>query len=298
MLAEPFVPVAHIDNIILPSLNSSSGPLATTLQAMDTRPNFASRRLAAEDLPTFALPLTEDLRKNVSCLPPYESKAASTGHSTPSVENKDDPLCHLASDSETGSSSASGPGASVNPSVNGFWPIPESTDHSGSSRRSAEGILPHQPGSFWLTPNQPSSGFTSAPPFLTSFGQSQQPYMGSPLYSPSISFSYRDSKYPTAGEGRPPPPYDINLPALPDSMSSSDPSRQESLQVNVHPSLGQASSNHRPFRCDQCQQSFNRNHDLKRHKRTHLAIKPFPCGHCDKFFMRKDALKVRCHGKC
>ncbi|KZF20930.1 hypothetical protein L228DRAFT_249767 [Xylona heveae TC161] len=51
-------------------------------------------------------------------------------------------------------------------------------------------------------------------------------------------------------------------------------------------------SNDRPFRCDQCPQSFNRNHDLKRHKRIHLAVKPFPCGHCEKSFSRKDALKV------
>ncbi len=54
-----------------------------------------------------------------------------------------------------------------------------------------------------------------------------------------------------------------------------------------------APQNDRPFRCDQCPQSFNRNHDLKRHKRIHLAVKPFPCGHCDKSFSRKDALKVR-----
>ncbi|QDS70562.1 hypothetical protein FKW77_010466 [Venturia effusa] len=49
--------------------------------------------------------------------------------------------------------------------------------------------------------------------------------------------------------------------------------------------------NDRPFKCDQCPQSFNRNHDLKRHKRIHLAVKPFPCTHCDKSFSRKDALK-------
>lgn len=47
----------------------------------------------------------------------------------------------------------------------------------------------------------------------------------------------------------------------------------------------------RPFKCDQCPQSFNRNHDLKRHKRIHLAVKPFPCGYCEKSFSRKDALK-------
>ncbi|RUP45813.1 hypothetical protein BC936DRAFT_147701 [Jimgerdemannia flammicorona] len=47
----------------------------------------------------------------------------------------------------------------------------------------------------------------------------------------------------------------------------------------------------RPFACDKCPQSFNRNHDLKRHKRIHLAVKPFPCPCCDKQFSRKDALK-------
>ncbi|CAG8521180.1 6610_t:CDS:2 [Gigaspora margarita] len=47
----------------------------------------------------------------------------------------------------------------------------------------------------------------------------------------------------------------------------------------------------RPFKCDQCPQSFNRNHDLKRHKRIHLAVKPYPCPYCEKQFSRKDALK-------
>ncbi|KAH6646807.1 hypothetical protein BKA67DRAFT_580633 [Truncatella angustata] len=49
----------------------------------------------------------------------------------------------------------------------------------------------------------------------------------------------------------------------------------------------------RPFLCDICTQCFVRNHDLKRHKRIHLAIKPFPCPFCNKGFSRKDALKVR-----
>ncbi|KAJ6262116.1 hypothetical protein Dda_2921 [Drechslerella dactyloides] len=62
--------------------------------------------------------------------------------------------------------------------------------------------------------------------------------------------------------------------------------------AHIHPSQ-HASVPHqeRPFRCDQCPQSFNRNHDLKRHKRIHLAVKPFPCPNCDKSFSRKDALK-------
>lgn len=65
-------------------------------------------------------------------------------------------------------------------------------------------------------------------------------------------------------------------------------------QLYGHPHQ-QSQQNDRPFKCDQCPQSFNRNHDLKRHKRIHLAVKPFPCGHCDKSFSRKDALKVRTH---
>ncbi|KAI9284364.1 hypothetical protein BC943DRAFT_257927, partial [Umbelopsis sp. AD052] len=45
------------------------------------------------------------------------------------------------------------------------------------------------------------------------------------------------------------------------------------------------------FKCDNCPLSFNRNHDLKRHARIHLSVKPFPCNFCDKRFSRKDALK-------
>ncbi|KAF7558926.1 hypothetical protein G7046_g5235 [Stylonectria norvegica] len=67
-------------------------------------------------------------------------------------------------------------------------------------------------------------------------------------------------------------------------------------QYGHHPGMmyghGQpAPQSERPFKCDQCIQSFSRNHDLKRHKRIHLAVKPFPCLFCSKSFSRKDALK-------
>ncbi|KAL4924726.1 putative C2H2 finger domain protein [Aspergillus undulatus] len=58
-----------------------------------------------------------------------------------------------------------------------------------------------------------------------------------------------------------------------------------------HPVHAAGPTNDRPFKCDKCPQSFNRNHDLKRHSRIHLAVKPYPCHNCDKQFSRKDALK-------
>lgn len=101
----------------------------------------------------------------------------------------------------------------------------------------------------------------------------------------------------------------FNLPAMNGPIMSNmhQPGSQMSIvggmnmQYQAHPMGGpmyghhpqQQQQNDRPFKCDQCPQSFNRNHDLKRHKRIHLAVKPFPCGHCDKSFSRKDALKVR-----
>ncbi|KAH8689560.1 hypothetical protein BGW36DRAFT_466423 [Talaromyces proteolyticus] len=124
---------------------------------------------------------------------------------------------------------------------------------------------------------------------------------------------------PQLGYSRPPWP-SYSLPAMtgPVMTNVHNPSGQMSLMGNMqtglmpgftsghlasmqhmyggHPSHHQghgqpAPPNDRPFKCDQCPQSFNRNHDLKRHKRIHLSVKPFPCTHCDKSFSRKDALK-------
>ncbi|KAJ7815826.1 hypothetical protein B0H13DRAFT_1522956, partial [Mycena leptocephala] len=48
----------------------------------------------------------------------------------------------------------------------------------------------------------------------------------------------------------------------------------------------------RPFPCDSCAISFERHHDLKRHKATHNGERPYICnGGCNKTFTRKDALK-------
>ncbi|KAG0144998.1 hypothetical protein CROQUDRAFT_46512 [Cronartium quercuum f. sp. fusiforme G11] len=62
-------------------------------------------------------------------------------------------------------------------------------------------------------------------------------------------------------------------------------------EMNHYPPPTQSQTSDRPFKCSTCPAGFNRNHDLKRHTRIHLAVKPFPCGWCSKTFSRKDALK-------
>lgn len=78
----------------------------------------------------------------------------------------------------------------------------------------------------------------------------------------------------------------------PMSMPGYSPHGQSHGMPHVYSHGPNAPQGDRPFKCDTCPQSFNRNHDLKRHKRIHLAVKPYPCNHCDKSFSRKDALKV------
>jgi len=82
-----------------------------------------------------------------------------------------------------------------------------------------------------------------------------------------------------------------NLPTGMMNFNSGHAASLQHMYNNAPHPPSQPAHNDRPFKCDQCPQSFNRNHDLKRHKRIHLAVKPFPCGHCDKSFSRKDALK-------
>lgn len=69
------------------------------------------------------------------------------------------------------------------------------------------------------------------------------------------------------------------------------PSTQYVPQSPIDGSMQYPASPPRPFACDMCALSFNRQHDLKRHRDTHSGDKPFLCESCGKTFTRKDALK-------
>ena len=88
------------------------------------------------------------------------------------------------------------------------------------------------------------------------------------------------------GYGSSSPPHSPSMPSHP-SMYPSQVAYAQQPGMSQYPASPQ-----RPFSCDMCALSFNRQHDLKRHRDTHTGEKPFVCnGGCGKTFTRKDALK-------
>lgn len=87
----------------------------------------------------------------------------------------------------------------------------------------------------------------------------------------------------------------VYLPETPAAISASPPASQyvsDSQYGQSTTGMQYPASPSRPFSCDMCALSFNRQHDLKRHRETHSGEKPFLCnGGCGKTFTRKDALK-------
>ncbi|KZT70978.1 hypothetical protein DAEQUDRAFT_810245 [Daedalea quercina L-15889] len=83
------------------------------------------------------------------------------------------------------------------------------------------------------------------------------------------------------------PPHSPSVPSHAPGMYPGQVAYAQQVNMSQYPASPQ-----RPFACDMCALSFNRQHDLKRHRDTHTGEKPFVCnGGCGKTFTRKDALK-------
>ncbi|OCF42813.1 hypothetical protein I317_03415 [Kwoniella heveanensis CBS 569] len=152
------------------------------------------------------------------------------------------------------------------------------------------------PGAQYGTPSQPLSSPRA--------GAYPSPYYTTPYSQPTSADMPRSLSYPS-NYSQPYPSYlpsmsapsTIQQPGLPPLMRHNTMAAPTmGMDMRQGPSLGYSFANRlplvdRPFKCDECVQSFNRNHDLKRHKRIHLSVKPFGCDKCGKTFSRKDALR-------
>lgn len=77
--------------------------------------------------------------------------------------------------------------------------------------------------------------------------------------------------------------------AVPSPQQSSDEGSASPINTTAAPTT--TSDDSKAFQCNQCSLSFRRNHDLKRHVKIHLPIRPYVCELCRKGFNRKDALR-------
>ncbi|KAE9411238.1 hypothetical protein BT96DRAFT_911866 [Gymnopus androsaceus JB14] len=160
------------------------------------------------------------------------------------------------------------------------------THHHRYSQSIATGLPIHAPQQSQHYPSHSHSHHSPTSPTAHTHGHSHNHSVSHPYEQPYV----QSSSYPSQGRARSHShsqmsPYESAMP----------PQSHYPPQVPLSPSTSMthyAASPSRPFACDLCSLSFNRQHDLKRHRETHTGEKPYLCnGGCGKTFTRKDALK-------
>jgi len=278
-------------------------------------PSFSGRRPSATDLPNFRLPPPDHIPVALNRSSPAYSGSSSATHgtfgpwSTPGSSG---------SSYSYGSASAASRGLTAT-SLRAYSqePLPGEARFSLPPAPSSSKTLKPTDSSSYLPPSPKWPSFPPTPPSgpASSSSSSQDPGPG-PSYRPGITMiptGFPSPQPVTSPSVNGPPSAASSLRSMVPPPNMYNPYGQTSRPVltNVHqPGTplnmmsggGMMVANfspygfvpqERPFKCDGCPQSFNRNHDLKRHKRIHLTVKPFPCLHCEKSFSRRDALKVR-----
>lgn len=172
----------------------------------------------------------------------------------------------------------------------GGYPVSSGPSHSPITPQSQASHDLYSTHSSLPPPTPSHSYYSQSSPYSNSPTTSQMLSMSSSQPQPSITRTLTSPSYPYHPPIHPAPSHH-GLPRY-NSLGhmGSMPVHYPAMVGGLH--TGTIQHQERPFKCDQCPQSFNRNHDLKRHKRIHLAVKPFPCDNCEKSFSRKDALKV------
>ncbi|KAI9463627.1 hypothetical protein BJY52DRAFT_1252696 [Lactarius psammicola] len=177
------------------------------------------------------------------------------------------------------------------------------------SRSSQRMAYPASNGNYYATAqgSPPVSPTMAASPYPASYSysatsaqasyQSQVANSQSPHNVSPSSLPYPSQSGVTSSDPRPGYSHNRSLslpqPGYP-SASVSNPygahdSPHSQLVVQGIDQMQYPASPQRPFACDMCALSFNRQHDLKRHRETHSGEKPFLCnGGCGKTFTRKD----------
>ncbi|PGH04201.1 hypothetical protein AJ79_07179 [Helicocarpus griseus UAMH5409] len=260
-------------------------------------PSFAGRNNSHSPTTTDGLTPTFDINHRSYFHSPVSGASTSSGPS-PTTQHPQPAMAHVLMNNAQATAATLPPTPPAQSNVDAYGQkLPSTPLYSGSQntphqaafqpyQNNSAGSAMHQPSA-----NGPSSRISPIQVQLPAEGQYSRPYpsynlpaMSGPImsnvHSPGSAMALMGSVQPHLA-----PTMHSGHAATMSNIYSGHPHH------TMHGYMQQPQQDDRPYRCNECAQSFRRNHDLKRHTRIHLAVKPFPCQFCDKSFSRKDALK-------